>query len=309
MRNNSLCPSLFVIILNWNRPDDTHRCLESVLQSNYNNLHPLLVDNGSRDDSIIQLRRHFPNAPLLCNDENLGYADGNNVGIYYALAQQAEYILLLNDDVVVEPDTFTHLIAAAMADDAIGAVGGQVRVLADPKRVWAIGEAIPRDVPLPLEDDLADDARFTQLHDIDYAVGCCILLRASVLREVGVLDGRFFAIHEEVEWCYRTRQAGYRVVYTPHAITYHDISHSFTSGYSPSYHYLYVRNQLILWQLKEYIPADWRRLHSAFIAWKQELQFIYTHGGSRIRCTWGATWGALAYLQQRYGAPPTIFSR
>ena len=297
MTDNQLPPKLFVIILNWNRPDDTRRCFQATLQSHYSPLQVVLVDNHSGDDSVAKLRNWFPDVPLLCNIDNLGYAAGNNVGIAYALAHHAEYIVLLNDDVVVEPDTFAHLVATAMADETIAAVGAQVRVLANPQQVWAIGEVFPRDKPLPLEAELAEDLRFLQPHDIQYAVGCCLLLRASVLQEVGLLDGRLFAVHEEVEWCYRARQAGYRIVYTPDAIAYHDINHSFTSGHSPTYHFLYTRNLLTLWQQQGYIPANWRRLHSAFMAWQQEIKFIRSQGNNQLSRIWGATWGVLAFLK------------
>jgi GT2 family glycosyltransferase len=290
---------LYIVILNWNRPADTIACLRATVRSDYPNFRALLVDNGSTDDSVAQIRRTFPEIPLLQNKTNLGYAAGNNVGIRYALMHGAEYILLLNNDAFVERDTFSRLVAATVDDPTVAAAGCKVHIFEDPRRLWAAGECfVPRgNYPL-------DDGRFDTLTEIDYAVGCCILMRRNALEDVGLLDAEFFAIHEERDWCYRARDAGYRILYVPGAVVYHKVSTSLTSGWSPAYHYLCTRNQLRLWERRGIIPPNWRRLRGVFLAWRSDINFVRRHGSRRLRRAWAVTRGALDYVQGRFGPPP-----
>src|SRR5262245_57058678 len=141
-------PPMYVIILNWNRPADTLACLEAVRRSRYQTLSAVVVDNGSSDDSVAHIRAAYPQVTLIQNKTNLGYAGGNNVGIRHALQRGAAYVLLLNEDVVVEPEALGHL-AAALADPSVAAAGCKVRIFEDPARLWAVGESFPRDLPFP----------------------------------------------------------------------------------------------------------------------------------------------------------------
>jgi GT2 family glycosyltransferase len=293
-------PSLYVVILNWNHPQDTLACLESVRHSHYKNLGIVVVDNGSSDDSVALIQKAFSDVLLLENGTNLGYAGGNNVGIYHALNQGAEFVVLLNDDVLVEEETFDRLVASAK-EPAVAAVGCKVRLFGDAKRLWAAGECFPRGQEYP-----ADDGRFDTPGEIRYAVGCCILIRRSALLDVGLLDEDFFCVHEEQEWCYRARKAGYAIVYAPDAVVQHKVSASLTSSFSPTYHYLFVRNLLRLNERRGNMPRGWRRLWAVLWVWQQELTFIGAHGACRLRRGWGATRGALDYVLGRFGPPPGL---
>jgi GT2 family glycosyltransferase len=291
-------PLLHVVVLNWNHPADTVACLSAVARSDYPSFRTLVVDNGSTDDSVTQIRSAFPEIPLLRNDTNLGYAEGNNVGIRYALKEGADYVLLLNNDALVKEDTISRLMARADAP-AVAAVGCKVRIFEAPERLWAAGECFPREHAYPL-----DDGRFDAPGEINYAVGCCVLMCRRAIEDVGLLDADLFAVHEERDWCYRARAAGYRVLYASDAIVLHKVSTSFTSGRSPAYHYLYVRNQLRFWERRGTIPANWRCLRGVFLMWRREIDFVRHHGNSKLRRAWGATRGALDYVWGRFGPPP-----
>lgn len=296
----SSTPLLYVIILNWNRADETIACLNAVIRSDYPNFRVVVVDNGSTDNSVMRIQEAFPDIKLLRNKANLGYAEGNNVGIRYALENGAEYLLLLNDDARVEKDTLSHLVAAA-ADPTVAAVGGKIRVFENPERLWAAGECFPREQGFPL-----DDGQFDAPSEVDYAVGCCILMCQVALRDVGLLDPAFFAVHEEREWCYRARAAGYHILYAPEAVVRHKATSSFTSNWSPVYHYLFTRNQLRLWEHQGVIPANWRCLRGIFLLWKREVGFVMQHGDMKLERSWGVTLGAWDYLRGRFGPPPTF---
>jgi hypothetical protein len=291
-------PLVFVIILNWNHPDDTIACISSVRQSEYGNFEIVVVDNASEDNSVTLITEAFPDIICLKNKRNLGYAGGNNLGIHYALQHGARYVLLLNDDVLVKPSTLTYLMASAQ-DQTIAAVGCKVRVWENPTRLWAAGEGFSRAEEWPI-----DDGRFDTPREIEFAVGCCILMRGNILKEIGLLDAGFFAYFEEMEWCFRARDAGYRILYTPKAIVYHKTAHSSSANRLPIYHYLNTRNWLHFWEKRGVIPTGWRRLVGALVVWWHEIKFVVYNGGNKKLRAWAVTRGAWDYLKGQWGPPP-----
>lgn len=106
-------PKVFIIIVNWNGLKDTLECLQSVFKQDYPNFEVIMVDNGSKDNSVQVIRNAYPQIILIENKENLGYTGGNNVGMHYAVNSGSDYVWLLNNDTVVEPDTLSKLVAAA----------------------------------------------------------------------------------------------------------------------------------------------------------------------------------------------------
>lgn len=294
-----MLPLLCVVILNWQRPDNTLLALEFAAASHYSPLNLLVVDNGRDSWLAQQVTQRFPNVTLLQTGRNLGYAGGNNVGLRHALAQGADYILLLNDDAFVTPDTFDRLVLAAQTESRIAAVGPKVLVDENPGVLWAAGPAFPRQQPLP-----PDNGRFDQPVDCEYVVGCCILLKRAALEHVGLLDPAFFAIHEEWEWCHRARNAGYRIRYEPTAVVRHRLGRSLTAGHSPLYHYLYLRNLLRIQQMQSHPETVRRRIVNGLRFWYHEMQFIRSQGSDQWRRGWGAARGFLDFVRARYGPPP-----
>ena len=109
---SALGPFVVVVVLNWNNLADTLECVESVLKSEYSQFSCWVVDNGSDHDPSDRLREHFPSARVIRLAKNLGYSGGNNVALRLAIDQQAQYVLLLNNDATVAPDTIARLVAA-----------------------------------------------------------------------------------------------------------------------------------------------------------------------------------------------------
>jgi hypothetical protein len=272
--------------------------LNTVVQSSYPDWRIVVVDNGSTDDSVRRIQETFPGIRLLCNEANLGYAEGNNIGIRYALASGAAYLLLLNDDVRMEDDTLSHMVAAA-EDPEVAAVGCRIRAYEAPERLWAAGECFPRGEALPL-----DGARFDEAREIDYAPGCCLLMCRRAIEDVGLLEADFFFMHEDLDWCYRARDAGYRIRYAPDAVAYHKLSVSTTGRSGALFHYFYARNWLLFWERRGIIPQDWRRLRGVALVWYNELGLIMRYGQSKLSRAWWMTRGVLDYVGGRFGPPP-----
>lgn len=134
-----MTPHTFIIILNWNGKHYLEDCLGSLSSINYPNYKIALVDNDSQDGSVPFVRSKYPHAHIIQNDKNLGFAEGNNVGIRYALSQGAEYVVLLNNDTRVEPDFLTHLIQRGEEAKEVGVLGGKVLMFFDPRIINSTG--------------------------------------------------------------------------------------------------------------------------------------------------------------------------
>jgi GT2 family glycosyltransferase len=242
-------PKVGIVILNWNRADDTIACVHSLKRMAYGNYEVVLVDNGSRDDSVERLRSTFPDIHLIDNQQNLGFAQGNNIGIAHLLQQGCDYVMLLNDDAEVGPDTISRLIEFAESDPLIGVVGPTICYYAQPRTIWSAGGAVtPHGEPSHLDVDQDLAVVGTSPRDVAYVTGCAILVKRAVVDQIGVLDDRFFIYFEETEWCARAQQAGFRVVHVPESVMWHKVTPTARAS-SPRYLYLMARNRLLYLRL------------------------------------------------------------
>lgn len=234
-----------VLILHWNNASDTLRCLEAVFASHYADVQVVVVDNGSGNDSAAVIRNAWPTLTVLETGCNLGYAGGNNVGIEYALAQNADYVLLLNDDTVIEPQTVPALVEAAQVHPEAGFLGPKVYCLEEPQRLITVGGYLDK-AWRPIHRGLGqwDGGQYNEITAVDFLSGSALLIRRKVIEQVGVLDPRFFAYREDVDWCYRGRQAGFKALYVPEARVWHPDTRQ-RDAESPLVTYYITRNSLL----------------------------------------------------------------
>jgi GT2 family glycosyltransferase len=206
-------PLVVIIVLNWNGLQDTMECLRSLESLEYENYHVMVVDNASSDGSVDVIRREFPSVELIANEANLGFAGGNNVGIKKALEGGAGYVLLLNNDTIVEPDFLAGMVDVAESDDSIGMVGPKICYFADPSKIWAIGGSVNMYTGrIGNMNDKADQSLFHGTVYVNYVTGCALLARSEVVKKIGVLDEDYFLYFEDTDWNMRARNAGYRAV-------------------------------------------------------------------------------------------------
>jgi GT2 family glycosyltransferase len=216
-----------VVVLNWCGEDDTAACLDSLLRTEYPALRILLVDNASPDGSGPRLHARYPDVPYLQTGQNYGYTGGNNRGIARALADGCEYVLILNNDTVVEPDMVSRLVAAAEAGGRVGAVGPKILYAESPDRIWFGGGVFSRTRAVGLhrlEGEVDADPAGGDAEDVSFLTGCCLLLPAAVAREFGGFEEDFFAYMEDLDLSLRLSEAGYRLIYVPRARMLHRIS-------------------------------------------------------------------------------------
>jgi GT2 family glycosyltransferase len=197
-----MAPKVFVIILNWNGKRHLTYNLPSVTQTTYDVLEIVMVDNASTDDSVAWVREHFPTVTVIETGFNWGYAGGNNVGIRYALANHADYVVLLNNDTEVDPRWIQEAVRVAEFDPKVGMIGfgtiGEYRQNEDPNREkfrQAQAEWIPSEVT-----------------PATHITGCALFMRATMLRYVGIIDDAYFAYAEEDDLLNRALRAGYQQV-------------------------------------------------------------------------------------------------
>jgi GT2 family glycosyltransferase len=244
-------PLVHAIILNFNGKPLLLETLASVAQINYPNFKIIVVDNGSTDGSQVAVREQHPNVILLENNENLGFGEGNNVGMRYALQQAAEWVLLLNNDISVAPDLLTHMMNVAAADAAIGILGPKIYYHDQPNKIWFAGGRINYWAGLTAHRGIReiDRGQYDRVEDTDYITGCAMLIRRETLERIGMFDPVYSpAYSEDADLCVRAVRAGYRLVFVPHAKVWHKVSSSSGGGMTPFKTKLKVEHSLIFFK-------------------------------------------------------------
>jgi GT2 family glycosyltransferase len=225
-------PRATVIILVWNGRNYLEACLDAVLAQDYASLGVIVVDNGSTDGSPGLVAERFPEVKLISNDRNLGFAAGNNSGLQALTSSPQEtsrdLVVLLNQDTVVHPGWLSSLARSFMAPD-VGIVG--CKLLYPGGTIQHAGGYLfgPRGETGHLGWH-AEDAGMTMpvdgpsdgLFDVEFVTGAALAISREALETIGPLDEGFWpAYYEDVDWCFRARAAGYRVVYQPEAVVTH----------------------------------------------------------------------------------------
>lgn len=254
-------PKVSIVVLNWNGLADTLACLESLKNLDYRNYGILVVDNASTDGSVEELQKRYgkdPQVEIVRNQVNLGFAEGNNVGIRRALARESDYVLLLNNDTVVDKHALIHMIRAVNGNPKIGLAGPKVYYQDDPQRLYSSVDPVNLwwMAALPTTGGQLDRGQFDHRREVDNLVGCALLARAEAIREVGLLDPDYFAYYDEVDWSLRMRKAGYQVVFVPQAVVYHKGGASLTRVDASLIAYYKMRN-LILFMRKHAHWGQW----------------------------------------------------
>lgn len=218
-------PKVSIIILNWNGLEDTVECLDSLRKIAYTNHEVIVVDNGSKGNDAQVLEKKFGDyVHLIQNDRNYGYTGGNNIGIRYVLDKSSpEYFLILNNDTIVAPDFLGQMIKVAEIDASIGIVGPKVYYYNFPNRIQGAGGKVNmrtgRASLIGVKE--IDAGQYDTQREVDYVFGCCLLIKKEAMQKVGLFDESYFCYWDETDYCFRAREAGYKVVCIPEAKIWH----------------------------------------------------------------------------------------
>lgn len=222
-------PAVLVVVLTWNGREDTLACVESVLALDYPRFRLLVIDNASSDGTAEALQQRFGHRiEILRQKENLLYAGGMNAGLEQARQAGTEFVLLLNNDIVLDPGMLAALVRAAAADERVAAASPKIYYHSRPDRLWFAGGELSLWRGWPHHRGLRqiDRGQHDRSYDADYLTGCALLLRTAVVGEVGLLDTGYAMYAEDADWCLRARQRGYRLRYVPEARLWHKVSAS-----------------------------------------------------------------------------------
>jgi len=230
-----------VIILNWNGENDTIDCINSLLNQVDVELDIMVIDNGSKEESVSKIERKFPQLMVIKSESNLGYCGGMNLGIRMAIKKDAKFILLINNDTVADKN-FVKSLMENFEDD-VGVVGPIIYYYDDPNEIWSSGGKIS---PIIQELKRSHEHQLeipTKPIDLDFITGCAMLVKREVFEKVGFFDERFFpAYYEDLDFCLRVRKAGYRIILDPTSLLWHKVSKSSNGSESENLIFLVARN-------------------------------------------------------------------
>ena len=245
---------ILTVVLSYNSKNYIGECLDSLLMVNTD---ILIVEGGSTDGSVEFLKRY--SLKMIETNKNLGYAGGNNVGLRYALENNYDFVWIVNPDIVVDPKALDEAIKVMTKDDKTAVVASKVffapglefhknryskkeigKVLwyagggNDWKNVFAVHHGINE----------VDKGQFDKEKEVDFATGSSMLIRSQALREVGILDEKYFLYYEENDLLQRIRKAGWKLMYAPKSIVWHKVGQAAGVG-SPLADYYITRSRLM----------------------------------------------------------------
>jgi GT2 family glycosyltransferase len=253
-------PKVSIIILNWNGLKDAVECLDSLSKITFSNYRVIVVDNGSQGNDVKTIKDRFGDyVHVIENERNYGFAEGNNIGMRYALTEHnPDYLLLLNNDITVAPDFLTELVKVAETDHEIGLLGplvydyykpNVVRGTGSGQRInWWRGTTVT-----VMSSTLGQETE--GIREADSIEGSCMLTPRYVLDKVGMLDGEYFAYWEETDWCVRIRKAGYRICCITNSKIWHKVQPSYLDSRKL---YYFLRNNIMFMRKnadKKYLPV------------------------------------------------------
>jgi GT2 family glycosyltransferase len=258
-RPDQRVPVWQAIVVNWNRRDDTLRCLSSLARINRPDIGIICVDNGSADGSVQAVRALFPQVVVIEAGTNLGYSGGNNLALRYAFRQGADWMMLVNNDATVAEDVVDGFQRAIDQRPRAGSLAGKVYFADRPSTIWFAGQRVSTLLGYsgrPRGYGRRDGRRYQHVARTDRAVGALMAISREAIEAVGLFDEDLFAYVEDVDFALRLRRAGLETIFAPDARAWHQVSAS-TGGAATSTHTLYYGTRNTLTVLERYRPLGW----------------------------------------------------
>lgn len=261
-------PRIAISILHWGEPRLTLNLVESLLELITPSDDIFVVDNAC---NLKEFRSQLAKrVHLLEPGQNLGYSGGNNLVLEKALQADYTYVLLLNNDTLVShADFLDQLVEVAEAKPKAAAFAPTILYKEPKDEVWFAGGSFSRSQATTTHFGLRKKLEEITLGDptkMNFLTGCCLLIRVTALREIGVLDDALFVYKEDLDWCARAIDKGFELLYVPKAIITHDVSSGLGVN-SPLYLYYNFRNNLLI--IRRYVLRRWR-----WLAWLKLLDQV-----------------------------------
>lgn len=253
-------PKIFINLITFNDNVSTNACLESLEKLNKKafELEVVVVDNGSKEKFETDREYKNFNLKILYSEKNLGFSEGQNLGIKYALEETADYIVVLNNDVITDENLIVELLNSFQSQE-VGVVCPKIYFAKGyeyhknryekkdlGKVFWYAGGLIDWENVFGKHRgvDEVDKGQFDQREEIQVATGCCMMVRRDVFEKVGLFDKSFFLYYEDADLSMRVKSKGFKIIYEPKAVLWHKNAAATGSG-SPLQDYYITRNRLI----------------------------------------------------------------
>ena len=270
---------IYVILVNYNGTEDTIQCVESLRKVNKPDFKIIIVDNGSSDNSVQEIKKITDeNTILIEAGDNLGFSGGNNLGIKFAMNDDVDYVLLLNNDTLVEPDFLSIIIERAEKEKGKSVIAPKIYYAYDREHLWYAGGTFSKFTSRTTHIGINEknSEKFDVSKKVSFMTGCCMLIPTDIIKKVGLLDEDFFLYCEDLDYSCRIVKNGYKLIYEPKAVIYHKVSAS-TGKVSDIYTYYMVRNKYYI--IKRHIKGIYRciaGLYSALENYKRVLSKEYS---------------------------------
>ena len=238
---------LWVVIPTYNRANDLIDCLTSLEEAGIQTTQIIIIDNHSQDNTVEKVTQYFPKTKLFLLHDNLGAAKASNIGFKYAVDQDAAYILRLDSDTIVAPNFSKSLLEAASSDSNFGVIGPKIYYFDKPELIWYAGMDAQ---PLILGAyhgfrDQQDSFENDQFREVDYVWGAAMLIKKEVLQQTGGFDTDFFIYQEEIDFCRRVKNLGFKIVFVPESHIWHKVG---SAANSPWTAYQWNRSKMLLFR-------------------------------------------------------------
>ncbi len=271
---------VLTVVLSWNSKKYIVECLESLKK---NNAEIILVEGGSTDGSLEFLKTKYPEHKLIETNKNLGYAGGNNVGLKYALEQNADFVWVVNPDIVVAPTALDEAMKVMTKDEKTAVVGSKVYFYPGfefhkdryskkelGKVLWyAGGENDWKNVyATHFGINEVDDGKYDTPKEVGFATGSSMLFRCSALRQVGVIDEKYFLYYEENDLCQRLIKSGWKLMYAPKSVVWHKVGQA--AGIGSTLADYYITRSRMLFGLR------WAPLHTKLSLLRESIKLLFT---------------------------------
>lgn len=251
-----------IVTLNFNSEEETHNCIASLQKMKHEKIEMeiIVVDNASQE--LFALKKE-EKAVVIRSEVNLGFTGGNNLGINYATNHGCDYILLLNNDTIVDENLLNELVSTLESDQRIGllcpkiyfAKGHEYHKKRYKKKemgnvIWFAGGGIDwqNGVSFHKGMDEVDRGQYDKKEEISFSSGCCMLIKKSLIEQIGMFDDVYYLYYEDADLCLRIQKAGYKIVYEPKGKLWH--LNAASSGTGSELHDYYLTRNKIIFNLK-----------------------------------------------------------
>jgi GT2 family glycosyltransferase len=239
-----LWPKVVVVVLNWNGKKDTFECLQSLEHLDYPNYEIIVVDNASTDGSQKFIKENFPRITLIENERNLGFGGGLNVGIVKARNRGADYVLCLNNDVIVDRRILIELVKVGELSDKIGGLCPMEYYYSEPNRINYAGGIVRLVGGRIYGHGELDKGQFDKVRETWLLCGPAMMLKLKALSDVGIFDTSYFYGPEDTDLTLRLIKKGYTIMFVPSAKLWHKRRGAVGGKITPLIIYFHVRNFL-----------------------------------------------------------------